>query len=78
MDENTVSRKIIGAAIEVHRILGPGLLESVYQQCLMRELTLREPGFSSQTTVQAKYKGLEFYVDYRMDLLVADRVSLSS
>ncbi len=74
MDENMVSRKIIGAAIEVHRTIGPGLLESVYQQCLMRELSLRGLEFSSQVAIRAEYKGLAFDVDYRMDLVVADRV----
>jgi len=74
MDENMVSRKIIGAAIEVHRTIGPGLLESVYQQCLMRELTLRGLEFLSQVAIRAEYKGLAFDVDYRMDLVVADRV----
>ncbi len=74
MDENMVSRKIIGAAIEVHRTIGPGLLESVYQQCLMRELSLKGLEFSSQVAIRAEYKGLAFDVDYRMDLVVADRV----
>lgn len=74
MDENTLSREIIGAAIEVHRCLGPGLLESVYQQCLVRELELQGLVVISEVPISAKYKGLDFDVVYRADLLVADKV----
>ena len=74
MDENEISGKVIGAAIEVHRRVGPGLLESVYQQCLMRELFLRGVPFSSQASFRSHYKGMDFDVDYRMDLLVAEKV----
>ena len=74
MSENEISKRIIGAAIEVHKLMGPGLLESVYQQCLIRELQLRDIPYTSEYTLNAEYKGLKFDIDYRADLLVADRV----
>ncbi len=74
MDENTVSGKIIGAAIEVHRTLGAGLLESVYQQCLVRELEIQGMVVKSEVPITAEYKGLQFDVVYRADVLVAEKV----
>ena len=74
MDENALSRKIIGAAIEVHRCLGPGLLESVYQQCLARELQLGDIACELEAPVSAEYKGLKFDAGYRVDLLVENKV----
>ena len=74
MDENALSREIIGAAIEVHRRLGPGLLESVYQQCLVRELRLRNIPCLTEVPLRVEYKGLEFDVAYRVDLVVANKV----
>jgi GxxExxY protein len=74
MDENGISRQIIGAAIEVHRCLGPGLLESVYRQCLAHELSLRGFGCQEEVALGAGYKGLEFDTAYRMDLLVENKV----
>ena len=74
MDENALSGEVIGAAIEVHRILGPGLLESVYQQALMREMTLRQIPFQAEVAIPARYKGLAFEAGYRMDLLVGNRL----
>jgi len=74
MDENALSREIIGAAIEVHRRLGPGLLESVYQQCLVRELQFRNIPCLTEVPLRVEYRGLEFDVAYRVDLLVADKV----
>jgi GxxExxY protein len=74
MIENEISREVIGAAIEVHEIMGPGLLESVYKQCLSRELQLRNMSFASEQILNAEYKGLRFDIEYRIDLLVADRV----
>ena len=68
MKETT--RKIIGAAIEVHRALGPGLLESAYQQCLCRELTLREIQFQRQVSLPVEYKGIRVEAAYRLDFLV--------
>jgi GxxExxY protein len=65
---------IIGAAIEVHRQLGPGLLESVYQECLCRELQLRDIPFKTQIELPIVYKGLATGGVYRIDLIVADEV----
>ena len=58
------------AAIEVHRIMGPGLIESVYERCLQRELELRGISFTQQTAVSDEYKGLIFEDTLRCDLLV--------
>jgi GxxExxY protein len=67
---NLLSREVIGAAIEVHRILGPGLLESIYERCLMRELETRGIAFSSQKLVSIDYKGFTFEEMLRFDILV--------
>jgi GxxExxY protein len=74
MGINEVTRAIIGAAIEVHRTLGPGLLESVYEECLSRELTLRQIPFERQKALSLEYKGLRLECGYRLDLLVAEMV----
>ena len=74
MGINEVTRAIIGAAIEVHRTLGPGLLESVYEECLARELTLRQIPFERQKALSLEYKGLTLECGYRLDLLVAEMV----
>jgi GxxExxY protein len=65
-----LSREIIGAAIEVHRHLGPGLLESAYEACLCRELTLRGIPFERQLALPIEYKGALLESAYRIDLLV--------
>jgi GxxExxY protein len=67
---NSLSREVIGAAIEVHRIMGPGLLESIYQKCLIRELTLREIPNVNQQLVPITYKGLTFTEELRVDIFV--------
>jgi GxxExxY protein len=69
---NTVTQKAIGAAIEVHRHLGPGLLESSYHTCLCRELELREIPFQSQVALPLEYKGVTLPRSYVIDLLIAD------
>jgi GxxExxY protein len=69
-----LSRKIIGAAIEVHRHLGPGLLEEAYEECLCRELELRGIPYHRQFPVNIEYKGLTIGSAYRIDVLVADLV----
>ena len=74
MHENDISGKIIGAAIEVHRILGPGLLESVYEDALCHELHLRGLQFKRQQNVPIPYKGIKLGTDLRLDLLVEDKV----
>jgi GxxExxY protein len=65
---------IIGAAIEVHRALGPGLLESAYEQCLCHELNLRGITFRRQLDLPVTYKGVRLDCGYRIDLLVNDEV----
>jgi GxxExxY protein len=71
---NDLTREIIGSAIEVHRSLGPGLLESAYHQCLARELQLRDIPFRFKWPIPLEYKGLRVNKGYVMDLLVADAV----
>lgn len=68
LDELTY--KVIGAAIEVHRFLGPGLLESIYEKCFCRELTLRGIDFVRQQAVHLDYKDLDVEADLRFDVLV--------
>lgn len=67
-----VSNQVIGAAIEVHRELGLGLLESAYEECLAHELSLRGIPFVRQLDVPLDYKGVRLDVGYRIDLLVND------
>jgi GxxExxY protein len=69
-----LSGEIIGAAIEVHRQLGPGLLESVYQTCLGHELRLRGIHHDKEVPLPLTYKGLALGVSYRLDLVVEDLV----
>ena len=73
-DINKMTEMVIGAAIEVHRDLGPGLLESAYQRALEHELTLRKVRFEAQKVCPVTYKGLVFEDAYRLDLLVEDKV----
>ena len=70
MNLNELTQEIIGAAIEVHRALGPSLLESAYEECLCKELTLRQISFERQRMLPLKYKGLKLECGYRIDLLV--------
>lgn len=62
--------KVNGAAIEVHKTLGPGLLESVCHKCMVHELTLRNVNFKTELVIPVNYKGLNLDVDLRCDLLV--------
>ncbi len=71
---NEITEAIIGAAIEVHRTLGPGLLESAYQECLARELTLRQIAFEREKPLLLEYKGVKLECGYRLDFLVAGMV----
>jgi GxxExxY protein len=71
---NVITHQIIGAAIEVHRILGPGLLESTYMPCLQYELAARKLRFLAERPVPVVYKGMELDTKYRIDLLVEDVV----
>ncbi len=68
------TRSIIGAAIEVHRALGPGLLESAYEECLCHELDLRGLEFRRQVELPVLYKGLKLDCGYRLGLVVQDEV----
>lgn len=64
--------EVIGAAIEVHKLMGRGLLESVYHHCMIEELTLRKINFSSEREIHVVYKGKRLKIDFRCDLLVED------
>jgi GxxExxY protein len=70
MDINELSSKVIGAAIEVHKALGPGLLESVYEECLCHELNLRGFSFERQKLLPVEYKGKQLDCGYRLDVVV--------
>jgi GxxExxY protein len=65
---------VIAACIEVHRHLGPGLLESTYESCLCHELALRGVSFQRQVPLPLSYKGLQLDCSYRMDLLVEEKI----
>lgn len=67
---NQLSNVVIGAAMEVHRALGPGLLESAYEVCLSHELTARGVPHETQLVLPVTYKGLKVNADYRIDILV--------
>jgi GxxExxY protein len=67
-----LSREVIGSAIEVHRIQGPGLLESIYEKCLLREFSLRGICAVNQRQIKIEYKGFVFEEQLRFDLLVED------
>lgn len=74
MHENEVSSEIIAAALEVHRQLGPGLIESVYEEALCHEFHLRAMPFRRQQGVPIQYKGIKLATDLRLDLVVRDLV----
>lgn len=74
LKDNELTSAIIGAAIEVHRAPGPGLLEAVYEECLARELTLRGIPFERQKPIPLVYKNVKLECGYRLDLLVDGRV----
>ena len=67
---DALSREAIGAGIEVHRLKGPGLIESIYERCLMREMELRKIAAVNQRLVRIEYKGLVFDEPLRFDVLV--------
>lgn len=73
---DALSKRIIGAAIEVHRNLGPGLLESTYQQALMLELRLRGIQAKSEVEIPFLYKGIRIDTAYRADIIVEDEIIL--
>jgi len=74
MHLNRISESVIGAAIEVHRALGPGLLESAYEECLAVELHVNRMGFKKQLVLPVEYKGRKVDCGYRLGFLVEDRV----
>ena len=73
-DKNSLSYKVIGCAMEVHKHLGPGLLESTYEKALIQELTLNGIPVQSQLEVQVNYKGVNISEGLRLDLLVNDEL----
>ena len=73
---NVLTQSVIGACIEIHRQLGPGLLESAYEECLCHELTLRGIHFSRQHPLPVVYKGIRLECGYRLDVLVENRLIL--
>lgn len=74
MTYNELSGEIIGAAIEVHRVLGPGLLESIYEHCLAKELTVRQLNFLRQHPVPVRYKGEKLDLGFKLDLWVEQQI----
>ena len=76
MEFDTLSNHVIGCAIEVHRVLGPGLLESTYEQCLAYELGQVGNGFKIQQALPVQYKGIRLDCGYRVDVLVQDKLVL--
>lgn len=76
IDINKLSSTIIGAAIEVHKTLGPGLLESAYEECLCYEFMLRDFSFERQKSLPVNYKGKRLDCGYRLDIVVEDEIIL--
>ncbi|MFC1766861.1 GxxExxY protein [Planctomycetota bacterium] len=74
MKRDPFTEDIIGCMIEVHRTLGPGLLESTYQRCLGQELTLNHIRFKLEHSLPVEYKGMQIDCGYRIDLLIEDRL----
>lgn len=72
MEFDDLSNRVIGCALEVHRELGPGLLESTYEQCLAHELKLNDLAFRLQHPLPVEYKGIRLDCGYRVDILVED------
>jgi GxxExxY protein len=73
---NQLTHEVIGAAIEVHRKLGPGLLESAYRKCLCRELMLRGIPYKKEQPLPLEYKGIHLECGYRVDILVGGIVAI--
>ena len=74
MKFDQLSNRVIGCALEVHRTLGPGLLESTYEQCLAHELSQSGIGFKLQWPLPVEYKGIKLDCGYRVDLFVDDEL----
>jgi GxxExxY protein len=71
-----LTRELISSAMEVHRHLGPGLLESVYEECFCHELKLRGISFKRQVRIPLQYKGMSLNCDYRLDVIAENKVLL--
>jgi GxxExxY protein len=76
MDLNQLSSKVIGAAIEVHKMLGPGLLESTYEECLCHEFDLQKLRYERQLKLPVHYKGRYLDCGYRIDVMVENTIIL--
>ncbi len=76
MEKDPLTERVIGCAIDVHRVLGPGLLESIYQQCLAHEFDLQEISYQRELPMPVRYKGLEMDTGFRLDFLVEERLIL--
>ncbi len=74
MRDSQLTQEIIGAALEVHRTLGPGLLESAYEECLAHEFSARKIPFERQRPIPVVYKEVKLECGYRVDFLVAGRI----
>jgi GxxExxY protein len=72
--DSPLVRAVIGSAIDVHSVLGPGLLESVYERCLTHELSTRGIAFRRQVDVPVRYKDLDLEFHYRVDILVEEKL----
>jgi len=75
-DINNLTGKVIGAAIEVHKALGPGLLESAYEECLCHEFKLRSFPFERQKELPIEYKGVTLDCGYRLDIVLWSKIIL--
>jgi len=73
-DNDPLTHRVISCAIEVHRTLGPGLLESAYEQCMAHEMTLQDIAFRLQVPTLIEYKGLRLDCAYKADVVVQERV----
>jgi GxxExxY protein len=71
-----LARQIFLASLEVHKIMGPGLLESVYEMCLLRELQLRNISAESQVGIPLQFKGFDLFKEYKIDVLVENEIIL--
>ncbi len=76
MNNNQITEKIIGSAIQVHRILGPGMLESVYEECLAFELRKLGLAIEKQKSIPIIYKDIKFDCGYRVDMIVEKKILL--
>ena len=76
MEFESLSKDVLGAAIEVHKHLGPGLLESVYEECLSYELTQRGYKIEREKPIPVVYKEIKLECGYRIDILVEDKIVL--